>query len=242
MSFASTILGLSPAFYARLNETTGTAAADTSTNANAGTYKNSPTLGEAGLVLSDEADKSVKFTAASKQYVSFPHIAAYNVGDTFSIVAVVKVGTTGLETNAILGKDANGPYLRQNGNRWRLLKTNAANICTSTTNLVVGTTYMVVVTKTGATVKIYQGEVKSGGTTLSDVTGTVTNATIENTTSPLTVARSSEIEEYAESTISEVALFPTALSKENAEALLKAAIEAEAASAIHRMTLLGVGV
>jgi hypothetical protein len=73
--------------YWRLNETTGTTAAD-SKDGNAGTYKGGFTLGAAGLLQGD-SDTAVKFDGSSG-YVSVPHKATLNPAK-FTVEAVVTV-------------------------------------------------------------------------------------------------------------------------------------------------------
>jgi hypothetical protein len=67
-TWTTTVNGLAPVAGYRLNETSGTSAADTQA-ANPGTIVNTPTLGVTSLVPND-TDKAMQFAAASSQYVT----------------------------------------------------------------------------------------------------------------------------------------------------------------------------
>lgn len=77
MTLAAEIAADAPVAWWRLDETSGTAAAD-SAGANTGTYTGGPTLNQTGLAPSDSPNRAVLFTAASLQYVQVPHAAALN--------------------------------------------------------------------------------------------------------------------------------------------------------------------
>src|SRR5262245_34675824 len=89
-SYSAEVLADSPVSYFRLNETSGPDANDQGSANNDGLYVNTPTLGVSGPVHSDPTDKAAGFTASSGECVITPNIAAYAVGDTFSLEAWVR--------------------------------------------------------------------------------------------------------------------------------------------------------
>ncbi len=91
-SFESVITADSPVFWYRLGESSGTTAvAEVGTN---GTYVNTPTLGETGLILNDPST-AVRFTAAQSERVSIPNTQYISNLANFSIEAYIKVNTDG---------------------------------------------------------------------------------------------------------------------------------------------------
>lgn len=66
-AYDNTILADSPLAYWKLSETSGTTAADSSGNGHSGTYTNSPTLGQSGLLSQDAAagEKCVLFNGTN---------------------------------------------------------------------------------------------------------------------------------------------------------------------------------
>ena len=69
-SFETVITADNPLFWYRLGETSGTTAVD-EVSARNGTYVNTPTLGEDGLVKG--SDKAVLLNAAQSEYISLPN-------------------------------------------------------------------------------------------------------------------------------------------------------------------------
>ena len=68
MSYRSEVLADRPQLYLRLDETSGTQAADASEYADHGSYVNGPTLGQPGALSSEPASKSVYFAATAAQH------------------------------------------------------------------------------------------------------------------------------------------------------------------------------
>ena len=64
-SYQATVLADSPALYWRLPETTGTTAADTSTNSRPGTYHAGLTLGQSSVLAAEPSDKSISLTGTA---------------------------------------------------------------------------------------------------------------------------------------------------------------------------------
>ncbi len=67
--YAAAVMADSPFAYWRFNETSGTTAADSSGNGIAGTYVNTPTLGESGP-LAGPGNTAVRFTRSSQEYMN----------------------------------------------------------------------------------------------------------------------------------------------------------------------------
>jgi hypothetical protein len=112
-----------------------------------------------------------------------------------------------------------GFYLGLITNQLFIAKTNVAGIAKSTTTITDTTTWHhLVVTKTGATVKQYIDAV--------DVTGTVTNATWQNGTTPDVRIGGDNGATLYTGYLAEVAVYPTALSQARISAHYAAAIAA----------------
>jgi hypothetical protein len=113
-SMASIIEGLGPALYWRLNETSGTTAADSSGNGNTGTYSAGVTLGQTGLLYGDAAT-SAQFTNASTSRVTAASYAPFAVGSKRTFVGVANRSTsTDIDTifGGVLAASAGAPFLR----------------------------------------------------------------------------------------------------------------------------------
>jgi hypothetical protein len=97
-SYGPAVTTLSPYYYLRLAETSGTTATDSSGNARNGTYIGSPTLNAASLVPSSSANASVTFngTDAAVTMDSFPVAASRSTG-TWSLSFVMKAADPGTE-------------------------------------------------------------------------------------------------------------------------------------------------
>lgn len=98
----------SPVAWWRLDETTGTTAAD-STGTNTGTYTGSPTLGSTGLAVADPGDKSVTFSASTLQYVEAPDASALNPA-SLSIEALIDPTTLTGGNHRIVEKGADSQW------------------------------------------------------------------------------------------------------------------------------------
>ena len=83
MTYSSVILADSPLAYYKLDETSGTTAADASGNGRDGTYTNAPTLGASSL-LDDATGHAMSTAADSNQYVSAGFASWMNV-NTFTV-------------------------------------------------------------------------------------------------------------------------------------------------------------
>lgn len=100
----------------KLDEPSGTTAADSSGNANNGTYQNSPALNQTGAFATS---KAVAFTAASTHYVSTGGITTAST-NTMTIAAWIKPnGTQSAYCGVVFSRGAtvNGLQFDKNGSR-----------------------------------------------------------------------------------------------------------------------------
>src|SRR5437867_2919793 len=85
--------------YWRLDETTGTSAADKQ-GAATGTYTGGPTLGAAGSLA--DGNKAVTLNGSS-QYVTMGSVAALRPASTVSVETIVKFGAVNVARQSIAG-------------------------------------------------------------------------------------------------------------------------------------------
>lgn len=188
----------------RFGDASGTVACD-GLGLNSGTYTTGTTLGQAGVLASD-TDTAVSFNGTAGK-ASVPAATSLNTGDTFTLEAWAKRGST--------GGTANQTIVSKQGTSWALVFTSAnklalmanAKTIVSSTNTVADTTswHHLVATKTGATAKLYVDG--------ADVTGTVTNTTVANSTLPLTIAANGSAT-FFKGVLDEVAVYKTVLTKD----------------------------
>lgn len=215
-AYTSIVLADTPQAYYRLDETSGTNAADSSGNSNAGTYTTSGlTLAQPGCLLSD-ADTGTLFTSSVGR-VQLPSVALGNGWSGFSAECWIKPTTTG---------PANGSFynLLWGGNNnvahtgWIIYFAGTASlpalvfqVGNGTVNspaqansitLVSGSNYHVVGVYDGAHNKLYLNGVLIA--TSSAITGNVSSAG-----TPSVTTNSSS---FFPGTIDEVAIYNTALS------------------------------
>ncbi|HTX47060.1 MAG TPA: beta-propeller fold lactonase family protein, partial [Solirubrobacteraceae bacterium] len=200
-SYASTVLANGPVSYWRLNETSGTTAADQE-GVNPGTYSGGYTLGAPGPMSSDAAVT----LNGSTGYVKVPASASLNTADTFSLEAWVKLAKLG-STEGLFGKGSYMFFINAS-NDLELYQPSVGPIATSTAGIssTAGWHY-VVATKSGASVHLYLDGV--------DVTGTVTNRTIASSTAALDIGAGAA---YLDGSISEVAVYNKVLTPAQVQA------------------------
>jgi hypothetical protein len=201
------VLADSPAGYWRLGETSGTVASDQTANSNTGTYTNGPTLGQPGALLEDP-NTAVSFDG-SNDYVSVPDSASLDVGDTVTLEAWVKRGSTGSDSS-IIEKDAHYELYFAADDKLTLREPGTGDIAESTRTVRDTQWHHVVATKSGSTARLYIDG--------ADVTGKVTNQTLANNANPLTIGRTP----YFSGSIDEVAVYSTALNASRVKAHYRA--------------------
>jgi hypothetical protein len=189
--------------YWRLGEPLVATTADDAKGTNDGTYNGVITRGEAGA-LRDDADTAAKFDGATG-WVEVPDANALDTGDVFTIEAWIKRNSTSGDQCIATKFNTGGWNFWITGGALTLRKVAVANIVSATsTPGADGKWHHVVATKNGATVKLYvDGQ---------DVTGTVANQTIVNTTGRFSIGAASPTTNFWNGWIDEVAHYNTALS------------------------------
>lgn len=219
LSLAST-LGL--VSYWRFSETVGTIAFDRQ-GGNHGTYTGGYTLGTAGILTGDlstdvQLNGSTGWISVPSSQPSLPSTSKLDVADTFSLLAVVKRGNTGVK-HQLFAKGANGPSLYiGTDDKLTLAKLGVADIVKSTTTLDTGT-HVVGATKSGSTSALYIDGI--------DVTGTVTNQTVANTTSNLAIGQDGSSASWFSGILGEAQYWSVALTAAQMANLGIAALQGE---------------
>jgi RHS repeat-associated protein len=169
-NYQSVVLADNPVAYYRLGESSGTSATDLA-NGNTGTYHSVFTLGVSGAVPGDTA---VTFKTGD---VTAPNITALNVGDGPLSLEFWMKSTKSLNAT-VLDKGTNAYIVSTDtSNHIVFGKDGGGTIATSTASFAISSWYHVVVTKSGSSVHLYMNG--------NDVTGTVTNQTLTNSTASL---------------------------------------------------------
>jgi hypothetical protein len=105
LDYSDMTLGVSPRLYLRLEETSGTSAADSSAYANHGTYAGSPTLAQTGPITGEASNNAVSFDGVDDK-VTVPHNAAYNVGGVLTLEFWIKVAALPGADKYVISKDS----------------------------------------------------------------------------------------------------------------------------------------
>ena len=193
----------SPVSYWRLGDARGSTTAIDEPGRNPGTYSGA-TRGEPGGLAVDP-DTAAGFDGVDDR-VRVPDSASLDTADLFTLEAWVRRAATGVR-HGIIGKGIDGYGLRfGSSNRLELAKLGSSTITSSTVMVTDTVWHHVVATKNGADVHLYVDGV--------DVTGTVRNATIANTSAPLLIGTLTGNGPFFNGTIDEVAVYGTALSAE----------------------------
>jgi hypothetical protein len=187
--------------YWRLGESAGTTACDVA-GRNPGTYMGGFTLGQSGAIVGDSNTGTL--LNGTTGWVSVPPLASLNTGDSFTFEAWVKRTSIGGTTSQVIASKQGAAWtLLFNTTNQLVLQANTTKISTSTTALTDTTKWhQVAATKSGATVKLYIDGV--------DKTGTVTNVTLTNTTSPLAIGQNANAS-FFKGAIDDAALYSSAL-------------------------------
>jgi concanavalin A-like lectin/glucanase superfamily protein len=203
-AYASVIAADNPVSWWRLDEPSGTTAADQK-GINPGTYHAGTTLSAASLLPMD-SDAATAFDGV-KGYVSMPHTTSMDLTSGFSLEVWIKpnaIPASGIFNSVMTKPESyslqfNGPQLEftiiQSGTRYRLKAPSGA--------IVAGNTYHVVATYDGTTRRLY---VNGTQVSSSALTG---GASV--TTSGLYLGSWNGSQEFFNGTIDEPALYSTAL-------------------------------
>jgi hypothetical protein len=163
VSYSDEVLADSPLVYARLGESSGaTTAIDSSGNGRNGTYGSSPTLGVTGLLTGD-ADTAMTLAANSGQCVTWTSASWMNPTAAWTAEAWVKFAGA-VEANDTIASRYDGG----SGDQWLLYRHDTGKIAvqarnasssyvtvTDPTVATAGTTYHVVGTWDGSTLRLY---------------------------------------------------------------------------------------
>lgn len=176
-TYASVVAADSPVSWWRLNEASGTTAADQE-SANPGTYLTGTTLGAASLLATAPTDKAVAFNGTTGA-VRVNAATSLNFTNAFSLEAWIKPSSlpvSGAFASVLTKAESyslqfNGPRLEftviQSGTRKRLQAPSGA--------IVAGGTYHVVGTFDGATQRLYVNGVQVASVALSGSASVTTN-------------------------------------------------------------------
>lgn len=231
--FRDEVVADSPSAYWRLAEApagggagsvAGLTAVDETANANNGTYQNTNTWGGYAGAIVNDPNTSVFFNALGS-YVSIPHSTSLNFADTFTLEIWFKRRTLAT-AQYFMGKGANAPTFWINASNQLVLDQHGvATVVISTVTVADATMWHhAVVTKTGATVKLYIDGI--------DRTGTVTNRTMLSNALAFGIGQSgpSAGVSFYDGWLDEAVVYPTALSAARVLAHFQAGLEGAAPS------------
>lgn len=206
-SYRSTVLADSPVAYYRLNEATGTSAAD-SAGLNTGTYTGGFTLSQAGAT--SDSDKATLFDG-STGFVTVPNATALQLGDNFTLEAWVKLTAVIIDggEHCLVGQgtgSGGGPGLVLYSNQIRLMFADqSAVFSTNPTALTDTSWHYMVATKAGSTSHIYIDAVSQSNS------GGASNHTFSSSTSAFAIGCRASGSAPLGATIDEVAIYNYAL-------------------------------
>lgn len=235
MSYSLEVLADSPGAYWRMNEASGQPQ-DSSGNGNHTVgVSGTPIYSQPGLI-SDPSARSIRLEAASVEYFWAADSATLSYADTFTLEAWVKrASLSAAEEGLVVRLSQGGGMYLEPANTLMIAKSEVAVIANSTTTIADTTNaHHVVVTKNGATTKLYIDGV--------DRTGAVTDATCVDNDQNVWIGIEGPGYASFDGYISEVAVYPTALSAARIQAhyvaafgIYGAAVLADAPRAWYRM-------
>ena len=182
-----------------------TAADDGQAANNNGTFVNSPFLNEPGALAGD-SNRATRLDGIN-EYVTVPDAASLDLANgAVTLEAWVKRSNAVVTSMCLMDKGAGAIQFCLDNNNTVLLRNNVAYISRSTTTVTDTSWHHLVATKTASAAALYIDGV--------NVTGTVTNQTLVNTTTALLfgVVNPSSSGGYFAGTIDEFALYNAALS------------------------------
>jgi Concanavalin A-like lectin/glucanases superfamily/Fibronectin type III domain len=203
--YSAEVIVDSPVSYWRLGEASGTTAAD-QRGLNPGVYANSPILGQASLLETDTANRSVRFDGVN-DHVRVANAASLGLSSPLTLEAWIKpaaLPASGSFASVLTKAESyslqfNGPRLEftimQNGVRRRLQTPVGATV---------GQTYHIVGTYDGTTQRLYVDGTQVASAALSGPASV--------TTRPLYIGSWNGTSEFFDGTIDEVAVYGATLS------------------------------
>ena len=207
--------------YWRLGDS-GTTACD-ATGHSPGSYQGDVTPGLPSP-FSGDPSTAAAFDGTSG-FVALNHTSSLDVGDDFTIEAWVKRAVTTTANPQVIASQQSGSWVLQfnSSDQLVLRRSNVADVAASTTSLTdTSGWHFVAATKLGPAVHLYiDGQ---------DVTGPVSNQTMQNNTLQLDIGQSSSTNNFSGG-IAEVALFNSALAATQVQSQYSAASLAPPASA-----------
>lgn len=206
-NYVKEVMADSPISWWRLQEAGGTVARDFR-NRNAGSYQTGVTLYQTGPLPGGRSVAIAGLTGGNTGHISVPHSTTLNVGDVFTLEIWVN-GNGTAAGGGLMSKGSSAFGLQDIGSNGsiRVDSDNVAAIATSTVAYGASPAgwHHIVWTKNAATNVIYIDKV--------DRTGVVTNATLVNTSTALTIGKSLfGGQAYYNGLIAEPAIYATALS------------------------------
>lgn len=208
MSLKDEILADGPRLYWRMIETaaTPTTAYDWSGNALDG-LTNAPIGGPS---LNSSSTRSRTFDGSSGSSATNDN-NLLDLANTFTLEAFIKIDPTGTGNRTIIDKGSGAYWFLIDGSNYLMLYRVGSGVAAySTVPLDTDGPHHVVATKVGATMKLFVDGV--------DRTGSTTNYTFTDTASQFRVGRDTGGATYFKGNISDVAVYPTALSQARIEA------------------------
>jgi RHS repeat-associated protein len=201
--YAQSITGVTGLLgYWRFGESSGTTACDT-VGKDPGSYQGGFTLAQSGATNSD-SDTAVKLNGTTG-WVSVPLLSSLDTGDTFTIEGWVKRGTVGGTASQVIASKQGSSWTLSFNTANKLVLQGGSTTITTSSGAVSDTTawHHVAATKAGSSVHLYiDGQ---------DVTGTVTNATLANSSSPLAIGQTGAGGSWFNGSLDDIALYNSAL-------------------------------
>lgn len=210
MSYASDILATTdgvttgPQAYYRMAEASGLLQDSSGHAMHATSSSGVVSYHAASPISTDPADFSILFNGT--QNFQVPDNNLIDFANIYSIEFWVKRTTSGLasaETILDRGSTAFQVYISGSTDppteRVRLTVPGVGNVVDSTATITDTAWHYVVITKTGATLKVYQDAV--------DVTGVVTNQTSSTTATPLYIGSTRNVDNFLQSYVDELAIY-----------------------------------
>ena len=229
MSYSSEVLADSPAAYYRMNEASGLIQ-DSSGNGNHATASfGTPTYAQTGAIEADASDDAILFDGSTERF-EIDDDATLDLGDVFTLECWINRSRTGVD-EWVIGKGTGAYAMRIiPTNELELTASFVAGIVDSTVTVLDDGWHHLVITKSGATSKLYIDAV--------DVTGTVSDATCVNTGIVLSIANNGPDggnDSPTGAVLDEVAVYPTALSQARVLAHFEAAFAEEVVPGYQRL-------